>query len=192
MAFLLAKYFIFSATIVGCLFGYGHSILGYLWGKKIHNLDFTLMGWATNALCYGPLLGFILWKMVPPYVAADPGVTTGPLYYMAMVMGLLLNLFYMLTIWNMGKMFGVMTDKGVRTSAFYSVVRHPSYTLEAAMLVVLSLGGLATAVNWLAVSTWIVIYCIRSEREDNFMSNSNPDYLTYKANTPFKFIPGVY
>jgi len=89
-------------------------------------------------------------------------------------------------------MFGVMTDKGVRESGFYSVVRHPSYTLEALMFLILELKGLSGLNQWLVASLFVFIYYLRSEREDNFMSNSNPAYLDYKAKTTFKFLPGLY
>lgn len=190
--FLLARYFLWSVTILGCLFGYLYSVLGYLWGKRIRNLDFTLTGWVVNALCYGPLLGAVLWQMCPPLVGADPVADQGPLRYYVYIAEFLLNLLYTLSIWNLGTMFGVMTDKGVRTSGFYSVVRHPSYTLETLMFVMLSLRGLSTLAQWLAAGMFILIYYIRSEREDQFMTASNPGYQSYQKNTPYKFIPGVY
>jgi len=190
--FSVVRYLLYSLNIIGCLFGYGHSILGYFWGKRIRNLDFTVMGWFTNAICYGPLLGIIIWQMIPNLAGRDPIITQGPLYFFVLVVEFLLNLFYTLSIWNLGKMFGVMTDKGVRSSKFYSIVRHPSYTLEALMFMVLFIKGLTSLSHWLAVMIFIFIYYLRSEREDNFMSNSNPAYIPYKQNTPYKFIPGLY
>jgi protein-S-isoprenylcysteine O-methyltransferase Ste14 len=190
--FWVLRYLLFSLTIVGCIIGYGHSILGYLWGKKIRNLDFTIMGWLVNAICYTPLLGNVIWQMVPSYAGPDPIITDGPLYIFLMIVDFLLNLLYTLSIWNLGKMFGVMTDKGVRTNGFYSVVRHPSYTLEGLMFMTLMMNGFSTLTQWFAASMGIFIYYVRSERDDNFMSNSNPQYLSYKEKTPFKFLPGIY
>jgi protein-S-isoprenylcysteine O-methyltransferase Ste14 len=190
--FTVLRYFLWSITILGCLFGYWYSILGYLFGKRIRNLDFTIMGWMTNAICYGPLLGVIIWQITPSLKGADPIVTPGPLQYMVLLIEFLLNLLYTITIWNLGTMFGVMTDKGVRTSGFYSVVRHPSYTLEALMFVLVFLNGLSTHYQWLAVSMFIFTYYVRSEREDQFMSFSNPEYKVYQKSTPYKFIPGIY
>jgi protein-S-isoprenylcysteine O-methyltransferase Ste14 len=89
-------------------------------------------------------------------------------------------------------MFGVMTDKGVRTTGFYSVVRHPSYTLEALMFLVMVLRDLNTASNWLAaLLLYGFLYWIRSERDENFMSHSNPRYATYQQEVPWKYIPGL-
>jgi len=84
-AFSVARYLLWSITIVGCILGYAHSILGYFWGKRIRNLDFTVMGWLTNAFCYGPLLGIVIWQMVPSFVGRDPIVTQGPLYFLVLV-----------------------------------------------------------------------------------------------------------
>lgn len=191
-AWITARYILWSLTILGCLVGYGHSILGYLWGKRIRNLDFTIPGWISNAVCYGPLLGMVAWQMVPPLQGQDPIFASGPLFHLDLATEFFLDLVYMLTIWNLGTMFGVMTDKGVRRTGFYSVVRHPSYTIEALMFVALELKGLTTGHQWLAAGMFLVWYWIRSEREDVFMSRSNPEYEEYKALTKFKFIPGLY
>jgi protein-S-isoprenylcysteine O-methyltransferase Ste14 len=190
---LVSRYLLWSITILGCLFGYWYTILGFFYGKHIRNTDFTIMGWLTNAICYGPLLGFIIWQMVPPLVGLDPVVIPRqPLWYIMCIAELLLNLLYTISIWNLGTMFGIMTDKGVRTSGFYNAARHPSYTLEALMFVMIYLSGLSTCSQWLAVSFFIFIYYIRSEREDHFMSRSNPDYKLYQQKVLYKFIPGIY
>jgi protein-S-isoprenylcysteine O-methyltransferase Ste14 len=80
----------------------------------------------------------------------------------------------------------------VRTSGYYAVVRHPSYTLESLMFVMLELKGLTTGAQWLPMGMYLFTYYLRSEREDHFMSVSNPQYPNYRQNVPFKFIPGVY
>ena len=186
------RYLLWTLTVLGCLVGYCHSIFGYLWGKQIRNLDFTVTGWITNAVCYGPLLGVAFWQMVPPLSGQDPIFASGPILYLDLAAEFFLNAVYMLTIWNLGTMFGVMTDKGVRTSGFYSVVRHPSYTMEALMFFALELKGLSSGAQWFAAAMILVIYWLRSEREDVFMSGSNPEYLQYRKATPYKFVPGIY
>ncbi len=189
---LTVRYLLWTLTIIGCLIGYGHSILGFLWGKRIRNLDFTLTGWISNAVCYGPLLGAVFWQMLPALVGPDPIFASGAIGYLAMGVETYLNLIYMLTIWNLGTMFGVMTDKGVRRSGFYAVVRHPSYTMEVLMFLALELRGLSGPAQWFAASMLVAIYWLRSEREDAFMRRSNPQYTAYQNTTPYKFIPGIY
>lgn len=185
------KFLIWALTVVGVLIGYGYSVLSILWGKYIRNLDFTVTGWLTNGFCY-PLFGVVIWQMTPAFTGIDPIVTAGPLLYLMLVMGLVLNFLYMLSIFNLGTLFDLMTDKGVRTSGFYSVIRHPNYTLESAMFVVTELVGLTAGIHWLGISMYVFLYWIRSEREDNFMQWSNPDYVKYQKETPWKFIPGIY
>ncbi len=186
-----AKFLIWALTVVGVLIGYGYSVLSILWGKYIRNLDFTVTGWLTNGFCY-PLFGIVIWQMSPAFTGIDPIITAGPLLYLMLILGLVLNLLYMLSIFNLGILFDLMTDKGVRTSGFYSVMRHPNYTLEACMFFVTELVGLAAGVQWLGLSMYLFLYWIRSEREDNFMQWSNPDYALYQKKTPWKFIPGIY
>ncbi len=209
-AFTLIRDLVFNLTIFGCILGYGHSILGYLWGKRIRNLDFTVTGWITNAICYGPLLGFVIQavalqmqrdvsfgRLAPltptPWLGPSPQFGSGFMANATLSVELLLNVLYMLSIFNLGKMFGVMTDKGVRTSGFYSVVRHPSYTLEAFMFAALWLSGITSWYQWMAIAIiFFLTYWIRSEREDDFMGASNSDYERYRSATPYKFIPGLY
>lgn len=191
--FLVIRYLLWSVTIVGCLFGYLYSVFGYLFAKRIRNLDFTIMGWVTNAVCYSYLLGIPITQMTASLTGLDPIATQGPLFYFRSAAELILNLLYTISIWNLGTLFGVMTDKGVRTSGFYSVVRHPSYTLEALMFAMIYLNGVTTYQQWCVIfNMFILSYYVRSEREDQFMAASNPQYKLYQQNTPYKFIPGVY
>jgi protein-S-isoprenylcysteine O-methyltransferase Ste14 len=130
--------------------------------------------------------------MTPSLIGRDPVLTQGLLRDFVLITELILNILYTMSIWNLGTMFGVMTDKGVRTSGFYSVVRHPSYTLESLMFLMMFLNGLSSSSQWLAIGVFIFNYYVRSEREDQFMSESNPDYKIYQEKTVYKFIPGIY
>jgi protein-S-isoprenylcysteine O-methyltransferase Ste14 len=60
------------------------------------------------------------------------------------------------------------------------------------MFIYMSFVFLSGPLQWLAISAFIVKYWLRSEREDQFMSQSNPEYLAYKKQVPWKFIPGIY
>lgn len=67
------RYVLWTLTVLGCLVGYCYSIFGYLWGQQIRNLDFTVVGWITNAVCYWPLLGVAFWQMIPPLAGQGIG-----------------------------------------------------------------------------------------------------------------------
>ncbi len=189
--FSIARYSVWSAAIVGCMFGYGYSIISPIWNRHIRNLDFTIAGWVTNAVCY-PLLGFVLVWCAPPLIGNEPTLTGGPWPLFVLSVELLLNILYTVALFNMGTKFGVMTDKGLVNRGFFGVVRHPSYTLEVGMFACLSLQGLSSPLNWLAVVVFFVIpYYLRSEREDHFMTVSNPDFSPYKQAVPYKYIPGL-
>jgi len=211
--FVTVRDFVYNLTILGCLIGYVHSITGYIWGKRIRNLDFTIPGWITNAFCYGPLLGLVMALLatqmqhdvlalsqpgtppswLPPEMGSVPVYVSGVMPILVLSVELVLNVLYTLTIFNLGTMFGVMTDKGVRRTGFYGVVRHPSYTMEALMFVAFYLKGLSSPNQWLAVLViFILAYWLRSEREDDFMTHSNPEFDAYRGKVRYKFIPEVY
>jgi protein-S-isoprenylcysteine O-methyltransferase Ste14 len=189
--FEVLRYSIWSIAILACLFAYLYSLISFLWGKHVRNLDFTVVGWLTNGFCY-PLFGFMIWQMVPSLHGNDPVITSGVWFYFVLCLELFLNILYTWSTLSMGTMFGVMSDKGLKTDGFFSVVRHPSYTLESMMFIVLYSVGLSTSAQWFAVAMFMFIYFLRSEREDNFMNYSNPEYAKYKNQVPDKFIPGLY
>lgn len=186
----LLRLIIWSVAIVVGIFGYGYTVL--VEPKKIRNLDFTIAGWVTTGICYAPILGSVLWSSVPDTKGLDPIVATSLLPSLILPVELLLNILYTLSLWNLGKLFGVMTDKGLRTTGFYAVVRHPSYTLESLMFLLTAIIAFTTFGNWLHGLAFLFIYWLRSEREDHFMGVSNPGYADYRKETPYKYIPGVY
>jgi protein-S-isoprenylcysteine O-methyltransferase Ste14 len=190
--FNVARYSLWCATIVGCLVGYGYSVVMSLFKSHIRHIDFTLMGWVSNALCYGPLLGFLLWRIAPSFTGKTPVLSDSVWNTTLLTLELFLNLLYTLSIWNMGTKFGVMTSKGLVQNGFYRVVRHPSYTLEVLMLLCMELNGISSWRNiWGALVIIVFPYIFRAEREDQFMGVSDPGYKSYSSRVPDKYIPGL-
>lgn len=188
----IARVALFNVTILGCLLGYLHSTVSILWTRSIRNVDFTLTGWIVNAACYPLLLGEVVAGMHGPLNGTDPGVSDGALYYAIHWGELLLNVLYTCSILNLGKRFGVMVDKGVVGHFMYGIVRHPSYTLEPFMFLLVFAPIMSDGKHYLTAMVLLVLYWARAERDDDFMSASNPDYLAYKESVPEKFFPGIY
>jgi protein-S-isoprenylcysteine O-methyltransferase Ste14 len=184
--------FIFSVTIVGSLFGYLYGVVTILWGKRcVRNVDFTLTGWLVNALCYGPLLGVAFWGMMPSMSGDQPGIVDGPIHFLGLGCSLLLNLLYSLSIYNMWTRFGVMVDKGMVRNLMFSVVRHPSYTLEGVMFAVLALGHISNQLAFISLAVYGFQYWLRSERDEDFMLASNEEYQGYRQDVTYKYLPGL-
>lgn len=184
--------FIFSVTIVGSLVGYLYGVIAIVWGKEsCRNVDFTITGWLINALCYGQLLGAALWGMMPNMYGNHPGIVDGPIHYLGLLSGLLLNVLYSLSIYNMWTRFGVMVDKGMVKNLMFSVVRHPSYTLEGVMFAVLALGHIANHWAFVSLGVYCFQYWLRSERDEDFMSASNEEYEDYRQQVKYKYLPGL-
>lgn len=191
-AFTAIRMAINNICIAGGLTGYAYSVVSYLWGKRVRNVDFTIVGWLTNGICYGPFLGDVFWHMMPSLVGRDPNMTPGPFRTVTFGVEMLTNLVYSASILNLGLMFGLMTDKGVRRSGYYSVIRHPSYTVEIFMLIMTFSRGLSGFAEWYSISFYFLLFWMRSERDDQFMGASNPDYVAYRAEVPYKYLPGIY
>jgi protein-S-isoprenylcysteine O-methyltransferase Ste14 len=187
----IIRFLIYAAAIAGCMIGYIHSVLKAFTWTSIRNVDFTPLGWLTAAMCYSPLLGYVVWTVIPFPLSPVPAITQGPLFYAMLVTELLLNIFYTMSLYNMFTKFGVLVDKGMVDSGFYSMVRHPSYTLEAFMLIMVYARMLQTGLPWLGVLVLCILYWLRSEREDAFMTGSNPEYARYKELVPDKYIRGL-
>jgi protein-S-isoprenylcysteine O-methyltransferase Ste14 len=185
------RFLIYAGAITGCMIGYLHSVLKVLWWSSIRNVDFTILGWLTAMLCYAPLLGHVLWSIIEFPVSLVPAVTQGPLFYAMLVLELLLNVLYTLSLYNMFTKFGVLVDKGLVDTGFYSFLRHPSYTLEAFMLILVYARMLQTGATWFGILVLVLLYWLRSEREDVFMAGSNPEYPEYRRRVTCKFVPGL-
>lgn len=190
--FVIARLVVWSLTIVGCLVGYVHSVIVVGPWTKIRSVDFTPMGWFANAICYGPLLGYAFWLSLPPRPDAMPAVADGPLLMWILAVELVFNVLYTASVWNMGTKFGVMVDKGLVDKGFFGVIRHPNYTLESFMFLMLALRGLGSAAALVAAAMHFVLYWLRSERDEQFMAVSNPDYEAYRQRVTSKFVPGAW
>lgn len=191
--FTVVRLSLWSMTITICLIGYSYTVVSIIWSRSIlRNVDFTLAGWITTGICYGAVFGPALSASTPSSSGLMPTFTQDIWWQITRISEFYLNLLYTLSILNLGLLFGVMVDKGVRSSGFYSSVRHPSYMLESLMFVTMALVALSGPLQWFAIALIFVKYWIRSEREDQFMQASNPDYRKYQKTTKWKFIPGVY
>ena len=183
---------LFDITIAGAMFGYAYGVISFPWKRDcVKNVDFTAVGWLLNAICYGALLGDPLWRVLPRLAGERPGIVDGPLGTATLIGALLLNLLYTITVLNLWTRFGVMVDKGVENRLAYRVVRHPSYTLEGVMFALLKLPAASAPIAFVGLGTYVFLYWIRSERDDDFMTASNPDYRKYKKLVRYKFLPGL-
>ncbi|MGC4067681.1 MAG: hypothetical protein QM784_24135 [Polyangiaceae bacterium] len=192
LAIQATNLFVFSITIIGSLIGYLYGVVSIFWGKEsVRNVDFTVTGWLVNANCYGPLLGIAIWGMFPDLFGTRPGIVDGPLHYASIWSGLLLNVLYSLSIFNMWTKFGVMVDKGICRNLMFGVVRHPCYSLEGVMFAIMSLHHIPNLMTFVSIGVYSFLYWIRSERDEDFMLASNADYAAYREQVVYKYLPGL-
>jgi len=89
---------------------------------------------------------------------------------------------------NLGFKASNLTNRGIVNHGAYRYCRHPAYTAKILVWMVeaIFLGkffiGLFIA--------FLVIYLLRAITEERHLSN-DPDYLKYKKQVPYRFIPGL-
>ena len=59
------------------------------------------------------------------------------------------------------------------------------------MLIMVYARMLQTGSAWFGILVLVLLYWLRSEREDVFMAGSNPEYPEYRRRVTCKFIPGL-
>ena len=83
-------------------------------------------------------------------------------------------------------------DKGLVDKGFFAIVRHPSYTIEWFMFFLISARTFSPGtLLWLGAVLPFTHYWLRSERDDHFMGESNPDYPNYRKRVPYKYVYGL-
>lgn len=121
----------------------------------------------------------------------DPRTENPSLLIAARVVMVVANILGLLTIFNLGKSFGILIAlRKVETRWLYSVIRHPMYLTDILVRVGLVL-QVPIAVNIFLAIVTAGVYVQRAIFEEAFLSK-NPEYAEYMKRVRYRFIPYVF
>ena len=178
--------------------------LGYLvetpfFKNTIKSVEPTIIGWAVVILCYPPFntmtSNFISW-----YSTDFPSFANPAVHITLNIVILILMAIYASASWALWLKASNLTNRGIVTTGPYKYVRHPAYICKNVAWLI---GGIpmiyvAASSNELSLvsvciwlGSWAYIYYLRAITEENHLS-TDPDYIAYKKQVPYKFIPKVW
>lgn len=167
--------------------------------NTIKSVEPTIIGWAVVILCYPPFnnitSNFISW-----YSTDFPSFANPYIHITLNIIILVLMAIYAWASWALWLKASNLTNRGIVTSGPYKYIRHPAYICKNTAwliwgipIVYLALTteqySLISVMLWL--STWACIYYLRAMTEEHHLS-ADPDYVAYKKQVPYKFIPKIW
>lgn len=167
--------------------------------NTIKSVEPTLLGWAVAIMCYPPFNDFT-WELAAWYSNDFPTFET-PFIHISM------NLFLLLLMWvyawaslSLWLKASNLTNRGIVTKWPYKYVRHPAYVCKnmawfigafPMIYIAATSDGLSLFSVLSGVALWMWIYYLRAMTEENHLS-ADPDYVKYKKQVKYKFIPGIW
>ena len=179
--------------------------LGYLLESPrlkntIKSVEPTALGWWVVLICYPPfnswLTNFIGW-----YSTNFPQFQSiyAHLFFNCSI--LLLMWFYSYASFSLWLKASNLTNRGIVTTWAYKYMRHPAYVCKnmawwiwAFPLLIWNIQRadmINTIIVLISMIAWSSIYYMRAITEEKHLSQ-DPDYIQYKKDVPYRFIPKVW
>jgi protein-S-isoprenylcysteine O-methyltransferase Ste14 len=106
----------------------------------------------------------------------------------AFYLTILANLLGLLTIFNLGRSFGILiARREIRTSGLYSFVRHPMYATDLLLRAAYFIGHAGWETALITILS-VLLYYLRAVLEERFLSG-DADYRAYLQKVRWRFIP---
>lgn len=167
--------------------------------NTIKSVEPTIIGWAVVILCYPPFNdytnNFISW-----YSSDFPQFWNIYIHVILNITLLVLMGIYAWASFSLGLKASNLTNRWIIIKGPYKYVRHPAYICKNTAwliwgipMVIVALESeslsIISVIMWL--SWWAFIYYLRAITEENHLS-TDPDYVEYKRQVPYKFIPKIW
>lgn len=187
---------IFTFIIYGVSFlTLGYYAFGYLFESKslrseVKSVDDTLLGWGVLLICYVPFFVFITQYI--PFPTQDYAYFINEEITFVVRLFLSLVMFFkMYSVMLLGAKCSNLTNRGIVRKGAYKYIRHPHYL---AKLIIWWATFLPYLIHhfWAMgpMLFWTVIYFLRAVTEERHLSK-DPEYLSYKREVKWMFIPYV-
>lgn len=169
------------------IFAFGYLFESRRLGSEIKSVDASWSGWLVCLLCYPPFNAFSF----PPfdYAIVPIHLDTPPAFQMVITAAItaLWGMFTLASV-NLGFKASNLTNRGIVAHGLYRYVRHPAYSIKALIWIIQGVFfGYYTSGILLA---FICVYVLRALTEERHLSQ-DPDYIAYRQQVPWRFIPKV-
>lgn len=167
--------------------------------NTIKSVEPTLIWWAAAILCYPPFNTFTNdlfgWYTRDHPQFGDPGI-----HIVMNICILLLMIVYAWASVSLWLKASNLTNRWIVKKWPYKFVRHPAYICKNLAWIIwgipfVYLAATSTEYQLMTVFLWLwawtFIYYLRAMTEENHLS-ADPDYLKYKKEVKYKFIPGIW
>lgn len=177
-------------TIDTLIFTFGYLIEADFLHNRIKSVEPTTLGWVAALSTYPPFNGVTSQFLLMVGGTANFIGQNLPVYQVVKVLILLCHFIFVASSVSLGFKGSNLTNRGIVTHGTYSIVRHPAYVTK---LTAWFLEGVLFASNLAYFAGWAgfaVIYFVRAWTEERHLSQ-DPDYVEYKQQVKYRFIPGV-
>lgn len=154
--------------------------------NSVRSVEMTFLGWAAALLTYPPFNS--IFNRFFPWVANDYANFGEFTAFMRIIIIALIVIFVWATL-SLGTKCSNLTNRGIVSRGPYKYVRHPAYVSKNAawwltIIPVLSIGSI------IVMAAWSFLYYLRAVTEERHLS-MDPEYVEYRKNVRYRFIPGV-
>jgi len=167
--------------------------------NTIRSVEPTVIGWAACIFCYPPFNSHVT-NLIWWFSTDFPAFGNVYIHLSLNISILILMAIYSwasLALWFKASN---LTNRWIVSHGPYKYVRHPAYVCKnlawligGLPLIYIALTNPQTGLISVLIGLfwWAFIYYIRSITEENHLS-ADPDYITYKKQVPYKFIPKIW
>jgi len=184
-------------------------VVGYLvesrtLNNKTKSVEDTWSGWFFCLACYAPFNSAVASFFTTNYSEYIPAFQG--LGQFGVVLQMTLNFVALLSVAayvsasvSLGWKASNLTSRGVVKTGLYRYVRHPSYLFKNVAWWLFSIGfAIHSAIagnpfvwHLVALAVWNWIYYRRALTEELHLARTDPEYLTYMQEVPYRFIPKI-
>lgn len=180
----LVEVFIFLDTTI---FAFGYLVESRRLKSEIKSIDPTLLGWVVCLWCYPPFNVFSFKPFDYYIIRLHLECPAWGQVLLTCIITVLWGVFAWATV-ALGFKASNLTNRGIVRTGPYRFVRHPAYTVK--MLIWIIQGVFFAQFGLFILAGFAIIYVLRAWTEERHLSMDR-DYLEYKRQVKWQFIPGI-
>lgn len=170
-------------------FAFGYAFESKILKNEIRSVEPTILGWFVALICYPPFNSFLT-RYTNWYANESVIFFSNEITFFARIVIILLLAIYVGATLALGAKSSNLTNRGIVSKGPYAVIRHPAY-LSKNLIWWLTIIPIASWPAVFGMAAWSFIYHLRTITEERHLSQ-DPDYIEYKKQVRYRYIPFVY